>query len=161
MINFPFSHKKFKFHSPSCCHSDLFTTHCSWIFVLCSHITILPLFELIITIYHVCCSWWSYCISSSDSLPVLGWRGRRWLSPHRDNTQSCNSSCCCWSLWLLLFWTCCVPKHLHIHGKSKPIPCSALSMVNLPRMSFSQSCLLVYNLLPLILSKDIRSRQVL
>jgi len=75
-------------------------------------------------------SWWSYCISFSGSVLVMDWHRRCRLSTLRDNTESWNSSCCYWSLWLLLFWTCCVPKYLHINGKTKPIPCSTSSMVH-------------------------------
>lgn len=89
-------------------------------------------------------SWWSCCISLGGPLLVLGWSGRwSWHSKQRNYTEPCNSSCCYWSLWLLLFRTCCFPKHLHFNGKTRPISCSPLNMVN-SRCSIILSLRLVF-----------------
>lgn len=76
-------------------------------------------------------SLWSSRNDFSGSMLVMGWCGRRHSHAYKrnNNTQSWNFSCCYGTLWLLLCRTCCVPKPIYSHGKSKSIPCSAVDMV--------------------------------
>ena len=75
-------------------------------------------------------SWRSYRISLSGTMLALGWyAGWNWFWAQRDSIEPWNSSCGCWSLWLLLLRTCGFPQHLYLNGKTKPIPFSSLSMV--------------------------------
>lgn len=90
---------------------------------------------------HLSCSWRSYSVICGCYVPVLGRFNRpsRFQQQRDSNSQPQDSSRCDRTLRILLFRTCCVPEHLHLDGKTEPVPPSPTNKVKKQTFSISKT----------------------